>query len=60
VLAWDGGGREWTAICAGSPQRLQRAAEDLGARVLDQAPLPLDEIFVAYSGVKCTAGGRED
>jgi ABC-2 type transport system ATP-binding protein len=52
VLTWDGGGREWTAICAGSPQRLQRAAEGLGARVLDQAPLPLDEIFIAYSGVK--------
>jgi ABC-2 type transport system ATP-binding protein len=60
VLMWDGGGREWTAICAGSPQRLQRAAEDLGARVLDQAPLPLDEIFVAYSGVRCAAGRHED
>ena len=60
VLAWDGGGREWTAICAGSPQRLQRAAEDLGALVLDQAPLLLDEIFVAYSRVRCAAERQED
>jgi ABC-2 type transport system ATP-binding protein len=60
VLTWDGGGREWTAICAGSPQRVQRAAEDLGARVLDQASLPLDEIFVAYSGARCEPGRQED
>jgi ABC-2 type transport system ATP-binding protein len=59
ALAWDGGGREWTAICAGSPLRLRRAAEDLGARVLDQAVLPLDEIFVAYSGVKYAAAQQE-
>jgi ABC-2 type transport system ATP-binding protein len=60
ALSWDGGGREWTAICAGSPQRLQQAAEELGARVLDQAPLLLDEIFVAYSGAGCAAVPRED
>jgi ABC-2 type transport system ATP-binding protein len=60
VLTWDGGGREWTAVCVGSPQRLQRDAEDLGARVLDQAPLLLDEIFVAYSAMRFPAGRQGD
>ena len=59
VLTWDGGGREWTAICAGPP-RGARGRQELGARVDDQAPLPLDEIFVAYSGAWCAALREED
>ena len=39
---------------------MQEAAEELGARVYDQAPLPLDEIFVAYSGASCAALRQED
>jgi ABC-2 type transport system ATP-binding protein len=58
ALSWDGGGREWTVICAGSPQRVQREAEDLGARVFDLATVPLDEIFVAYSGQAYADGSQ--
>jgi ABC-2 type transport system ATP-binding protein len=59
VLTWDGGDREWSAICVGPPQRVQEAVEELGARVYDRAPLPLDEIFVAYSGAWCAARREE-
>lgn len=62
VLSWAGGGREWTAVCAtpagqswGDLQELQSAAAAVGAQVVDQSALTLDEIFLARTGG--TAGG---
>ncbi len=49
ALTWDGAGREWTAVCAGSVPRLRAAAERLGAEVVLQASVSLDEIFLARS-----------
>jgi ABC-2 type transport system ATP-binding protein len=50
ALAWDGSGCEWTAICSGNAEKFQSAAAAVGARVIEQAPLSLDEIFLARSG----------
>jgi ABC-2 type transport system ATP-binding protein len=47
VLTWDGGGREWTAVYAGASEDLPEVARGLGARLVEQASLSLDEIFVA-------------
>ncbi|MDP1797515.1 MAG: ABC transporter ATP-binding protein [Planctomycetaceae bacterium] len=47
TLACDGGGAEWTYICNGESSQLRRAADALGATVVDDASLTLDEIFVS-------------
>ena len=50
ALSWDGWGCEWTAVCAGQTDRLNKAVEKLGARVVSQAGVSLDEIFLARTG----------
>jgi ABC-2 type transport system ATP-binding protein len=47
TLSSEGSGIEWTYICSGESNQLRRAAEALGATVVDDAPLTLDEIFVS-------------
>jgi ABC-2 type transport system ATP-binding protein len=46
-LAIAGGGYEWTYLCNGASDQLRRAAEVLGATVVDDSALSLDEIFVS-------------
>jgi ABC-2 type transport system ATP-binding protein len=46
ALTVDGGGAEWTYVCSGDIEQLRRAAEALGATVVGEAALSLDEIFV--------------
>ena len=46
ALSVDGGGAEWTYVCSGEREQLRRAAEALGATVVGEAALSLDEIFV--------------
>ena len=41
-----GPGAEWTYVCSGESGQLRRAAEAIGAMVVDDAALSLDEIFV--------------
>jgi ABC-2 type transport system ATP-binding protein len=53
ALLWEGGGREWSVVFDGTVQQLEAAAALLGARLVEQAPLSLDEIFMARAG-----GGR--
>jgi ABC-2 type transport system ATP-binding protein len=48
ALSSAGQGAEWTYICSGESQQLRRAAEALGATVVDDAALSLDEIFVSH------------
>jgi ABC-2 type transport system ATP-binding protein len=48
ALSHSGGGTEWTYLCNGDSHQLRRAAEALGATVVDDAALSLDEIFVSH------------
>lgn len=47
ALSHEGRGTEWTYICNGESSQLHRAAEALGATVVGEATLTLDEIFVS-------------
>ena len=47
TLSTDGAGFEWTYICNGESEKLRIAAQALGATVVDDAALSLDEIFVS-------------
>jgi ABC-2 type transport system ATP-binding protein len=58
ALAWDGSGCEWTAVCAGQANHLSSAAAAIGARVVERAPVSLDEIFIARSSA-AYGSGRE-
>ena len=48
ALSYDGHGAEWTYVCSGESEQLRRAAEALGATVVGDAALTLDEIFVSH------------
>jgi ABC-2 type transport system ATP-binding protein len=52
ALAWEGAGREWTALCSGRPGDFQAAATAAGAQVVEDRMPSLDEIFVAQVGTK--------
>jgi ABC-2 type transport system ATP-binding protein len=60
ALAWDGSGCEWTAICSGNAAQFQSAAAAVGARVVEQSPLSLDEIFLARSSASNGASIEEN
>ncbi len=47
ILSFEGRGAEWTYTCSGESDHLRRAAEAIGATVVDDAALSLDEIFVS-------------
>jgi ABC-2 type transport system ATP-binding protein len=47
AISHEGFGTEWTYICTGSSDQLRRAAEAIGATVVDDTTLSLDEIFVS-------------
>jgi ABC-2 type transport system ATP-binding protein len=47
ALSCDGQGAEWTYVCNGESQQLRRAAEAIGATVVGDDALTLDEIFVS-------------
>ena len=59
AFAWEGAGKEWSALCTGSLARLEADATVLGGRVVTQQNPSLDEIFVARSGALAGAV-RED
>jgi ABC-2 type transport system ATP-binding protein len=59
ALAWQGAGREWTAVCSGRAGPLHAAAAVLGAEVVHQSPPTLDEIFVARAGGANGAASEE-
>jgi ABC-2 type transport system ATP-binding protein len=52
ALAWDGSGCEWTAVCSGNSNQWQSAAAAIGAQVVEQSAVSLDEIFIARSGAQ--------
>lgn len=47
TLSFEGQGFEWTYVCNGESSQLRRAAEAIGATVVGDAALSLDEIFVS-------------
>jgi ABC-2 type transport system ATP-binding protein len=47
-VSHEGHGAEWTYVCSGSTDQLRRAAESIGATVVEDAALSLDEIFVSH------------
>lgn len=47
ALSCDGAGQEWTYICSGESGLLRHEAAALGAQVIDDSALSLDEIFVS-------------
>ncbi len=49
-LASYGSGAEWTYICSGDPSQLRHAAEAIGAQIVEETGLSLDEIFVSRVG----------
>ncbi len=48
AISSEGHGAEWTYVCNGASQQLHRAAESIGATVVDDTALSLDEIFVSH------------
>ncbi len=54
ALTWDGGGCEWTTVCTGPARQIQSAAQEMGARIINQLRLSLDEIFLARSSASRT------
>jgi ABC-2 type transport system ATP-binding protein len=58
VLAWEGEGLEWTAVCAAGRDDLERAAAGAGGRVVDEGSVRLEELFAAHAGGSRTP--RED
>jgi ABC-2 type transport system ATP-binding protein len=46
TLSFTGQGAEWTYVCNGERQQLRRAAEAIGATVVDDSALSLDEIYL--------------
>lgn len=47
ALSFEGRGTEWTYVCSGEGQQLRHAAESLGATIVEDSALTLDEIFVS-------------
>jgi ABC-2 type transport system ATP-binding protein len=59
VLAWQGAGQEWTALCRGRPGDLAAGMADSGAHVVADRIPSLDEIFVAQAGTSLPRRGNE-
>ena len=46
MLSCTGDGKEWSYTCTGDPEQLRQAASALGAKIVDEVGLSLDEIFI--------------
>jgi len=55
VLSWEGRGCEWTAVASGRLDELTVAASAVGAEVVQQQGLSLDDIFLARVGANSPA-----
>jgi ABC-2 type transport system ATP-binding protein len=50
AYGWEGGGREWSAVCCLPPGEVRTVADRLGAAVVEERSPSLDKIFVARVG----------
>jgi ABC-type multidrug transport system ATPase subunit len=55
----DGAGREWTVICDAARIHGAAMAQSVGARIVEDCPASLDEIFVAHAAAAPVTGGAE-
>ncbi len=55
TLVCEGSGRDWTAVCRGPIEDLQRQVRRLGAQQVEEHTPSLDEIFVARVGSRRAA-----
>ena len=60
VLRWDGGDREWTAVCCDGAGELGATAAAWGARIVNERVPSLDEIFVAHVGTPATSRSGQE
>jgi len=60
VLAWQGAGHEWTALCRGGQREFASAIADSGAHIVADRIPSLDEIFVARVGTTKILATKED
>ena len=51
ALSVIGSGREWTVICNGARDQLPATVARLGARIVGEQAISLNDIFVAHAGV---------
>lgn len=56
VLSWEGGGREWTALCLGEIDTLYQAADRAGGEVVEATVPGLDDVLAAHAA---TSGRAE-
>jgi ABC-2 type transport system ATP-binding protein len=47
AMGWEGQGSEWSALWHDDQGAMEVAAAELGARIINQRPVSLDEIFLA-------------
>jgi ABC-2 type transport system ATP-binding protein len=59
LLACEGSGHEWTAVCQASSADIALEADRIGARVFEEHVPSLDEIFVARVGSRRRTGPVE-
>jgi ABC-2 type transport system ATP-binding protein len=59
ALSVSGRGKEWTVICNGARAQLPTVAASLGARIVEEHGVSLNEIFIAHAGepIPAPAGG---
>jgi hypothetical protein len=50
MFGWEGGGREWSAVCCLPSSAVQAVAATWGASVVEERSPTLDKIFVARVG----------
>lgn len=60
TLATAGSGQEWAYTCCGESEQLQHAAGALGATVVDEAALTLDEIFISRLPARAATSPRSE
>jgi ABC-2 type transport system ATP-binding protein len=56
ALTWEGRGREWTAVMSLPADQARLAAASIGAKVVEESAVNLDEIFLARAN---RAGGQQ-
>ena len=50
ALAMEGGGRTWSVIHSGSPERFRHSVIAIGGEIVDSRDATLEEIFLARAG----------
>jgi ABC-2 type transport system ATP-binding protein len=60
VLAWQGAGQEWTAVCRGRSAELDAVMTGSGGQIVSDRVPSLDEIFVAQVGTARILAAKED